>query len=221
MTKQTQALDPSLYPYFLSISLREDPALQQLRKKTETLPMANMQIAPEQGQLMALLVQLIGAQKTLEIGVFTGYSALAVAMVLPPEGKMIACEVNEGYAAIAQEHWRQAGVADKIDLKLAPALETLDQLIEAGESNTFDFVFIDADKRNYDHYYEKALQLARPQGLIVIDNVLWYGKVANEQIQDNSTRSIRALNQKLHRDERIYLSLIPIADGLTLAMKRA
>ena len=219
MTKQTQALDPSLYSYFLSISLREDPSLQKLRQRTETLSMARMQIAPEQGQFMALLVQLIGAKKTLEIGVFTGYSALAVAMALPPDGKVIACEVNEDYAAIAQDHWQQAGVADKIDLKLAPALETLDKLIETGESNSFDFVFIDADKRNYDHYYEKALQLARPQGLIAIDNVLWYGKVADEKIQDNSTRSIRAFNQKLHRDQRIHLSVVPIADGLTLGMR--
>ena len=221
MTKQTQGLDPSLYSYFLSISLREDPALQRLREETEALPMARMQIAPEQGQFMALLVQLIGAQKTLEVGVFTGYSALAVALVLPPKGKMVACEVNADYAAIAQEHWQKAGVADKIELKVAPALETLDELIATGETNSFDFVFIDADKRNYDNYYEKALQLVRPQGLIAVDNVLWYGKVANENIQDNSTRSIRAFNQKLHRDQRVHLSLIPIADGLTLAMKRA
>ena len=221
MTKQTQGLDPALYNYFLSISLQENLYLKQLRQKTQSLPTGRMQIAPEQGQFMALLVQLIGAQKTLEIGVFTGYSALAVALALPPEGKVVACDVNEAYTAIAQEYWQKAGVADKIDLKIAPALETLDKLITDGETNSFDFAFIDADKRNYDNYYEKALQLVRPRGLIAVDNVLWYGKVADERIQDKSTRSIRAFNEKLHRDQRIRLSLVPIADGLTLAMKQA
>jgi predicted O-methyltransferase YrrM len=179
-----------------------------------------MQIAPEQGQFMALLVQLMGAKKTLEVGVFTGYSTLVVALALPPQGKVVACEVNQEYAAIACRCWQQAGVADKIDLHVAPAQETLAQLLRDGQAATFDFAFIDADKSNYDSYYEQALQLVRPGGLIAIDNVLWSGRVANPQVQDNRTKKIRALNQKLHQDRRISLSLVPIGDGLALAWKR-
>ncbi len=179
-----------------------------------------MQIAPEQGQFMALLIQLIGATKTLEIGVFTGYSSLCVALALPPTGKIVACDVSEEYTAIARRYWQKAGVTDKIDLRLAPALETLDQLLASGQAETFDFAFIDADKENYDHYYERSLQLVRPGGLIAIDNVLWFGQVADPQVQDNNTLALRALNDKLHHDERVTLSLVPIGDGLTLALKR-
>lgn len=179
-----------------------------------------MQIAPEQGQFMALLVQLLGATKTLDIGVFTGYSSLSVALALPPNGKIIACDVSEDDTAIARRYWRAAGVADKIDLRLAPALDTLDELLASGQAGTFDFAFIDADKRNYDAYYERSLQLIRPGGLIAIDNVLWAGRVADPQEQDNQTNTIRAFNEKLHHDERVTLSLVPIADGLTLALKR-
>ncbi len=179
-----------------------------------------MQIAPEQGQFMALLIQLIGATKTLEIGVFTGYSSLCVALTLPPTGKIVACDVSEEFTAIARRYWQTAGVADKIDLRLAPALETLDQLLASGQAETFDFAFIDADKENYDRYYERSLQLVRPGGLIAIDNVLWSGEVADPQVHDNNTLAIRALNDKLHHDERVTLSLVPIADGLTLALKR-
>ncbi len=179
-----------------------------------------MQIAPEQGQFMALLIELLGATKTLEIGVFTGYSSLRVALALPPNGKIVACDVSEEYTAIARRYWQTAGVADKIDLRLAPALETLDQLLASGQAETFDFAFIDADKQNYEGYYERSLQLVRRGGLIAIDNVLWSGQVANPQDQDNSTLAIRAFNDKLHHDERVSLSLVPIADGLTLAFKR-
>ena len=219
MANQTFGLSDEIIEYLRSVSVREADVLQQLRQETARHPRAIMQIAPEQGQFMALLVQLIGAKKVLEVGVFTGYSSLVVALALPPEGKMVACDVSEEYTAIARRYWQQAGVEDKIDLHIAPALETLEKLLTQGEADTFDFAFIDADKSNYDNYYEMALKLVRPGGLIAIDNVLWRGAVADETVQDNRTNKIRALNQKIHKDERINLSLVPIADGLTLAMK--
>ncbi|PPJ65237.1 class I SAM-dependent methyltransferase [Cuspidothrix issatschenkoi] len=219
MSKQTIGLEQNLYDYLLSVSLREPITLTQLRQETSQLPMSRMQISPEQGQFMALLVKLMGAKKTLEIGVFTGYSSLVVALALPADGKIVACDVSEEYASIARRYWQQAGVADKIDLHIAPALETLDSLLAAGEAGTFDFAFIDADKGNYENYYERSLELIRPGGLIAIDNVLWSSKVADLEIQDNQTNKIRAFNRKLHQDSRITLSLVPIADGLTLAIK--
>jgi len=179
-----------------------------------------MQIAPEQGQFMALLVQLLGATKTLEVGVFTGYSSLCVALALPPNGKIVACDLSEEYTQVARRYWQAAGVADKIELRLAPALETLDDLLADGQAETFDFAFIDADKINYQEYYERSLQLVRLGGLIAIDNVLWSGRVAEPQFQDKSTLAIRAFNEKLHDDERVSISLVPIADGLTLVLKR-
>ena len=218
MTFQTLG-SKHLSDYLHSVSLREPEILTQLRQETAQHPMGKMQIAPEQGQFMALLVQLIGAKKTLDVGVFTGYSSLVVALALPPDGKVIACEMNQEYAAIARRWWQQAGVADKIDLHIAPAQETLARLLATGQTDTFDFVFIDADKSNYDNYYEQALQLVRPGGLIAIDNVLWSGRVADPQVQDNRTKKIRAFNHKLHQDTRISLSLVPIGDGLTLARK--
>lgn len=220
MSKKTLGLDDRLYDYLLSVSLREPDILQQLREETAHYPEARMQIAPEQGQFMALLVQLLGAKKTLEVGVFTGYSSLCVALALPPNGKLIACDVSEEYTAIARRYWEAAGVTDKIDLRLAPALDTLDELLAAGQAETFDFAFIDADKRNYEAYYERSLQLVRPGGLIAIDNVLWSGRVADPQEQEARTRIIRAFNERLYQDERVTLSLVPIADGLTLALKR-
>ncbi len=220
MPKTTLGLDRQLYDYFLSASLREPDILKQLRQETASHPRAMMQIAPEQGQFMALLVQILGATKTLEVGVFTGYSSLCVALALPPTGKIIACDVSEEYTAIARRYWQAAGVADKIDLRLAPALSTLDQLLAAGQAETFDFAFIDADKENYDGYYERSLQLVRRGGLIAIDNVLWAGQVADPQNRDYSTEAIRTINDKLHHDERVTMSLVPIADGLTLALKR-
>ena len=219
MSKQTLGLEQNLYDYLLSVSLRESTILTQLRQETAQMPRSIMQISPEQGQFMALLVKLIGAKKTLEIGVFTGYSSLVVALALPADGKIVACDVSEEYTSIAVRYWQQAGVADKIDLHIAPALETLDNLLTAGEAGSFDFAFIDADKGNYENYYERSLELIRPGGLVAIDNVLWSGKVADTEIQDNQTNKIRALNSKLHQDSRITLSLVPIADGLTLAMK--
>lgn len=219
MTTQTLGLEQNLYDYLLSVSLREPEILTQLRQETAQYPIGRMQIAPEQGQFLALLVQLLGAKKTLEVGVFTGYSSLVVALALPPEGKVVACDVSEEFTAIARRYWQQAGVADKIHLYIAPAMETLDRLLIAKEAETFDFAFIDADKSNYEGYYERSLQLVRPGGLIAIDNVLWSGRVADPQVQDNRTKKIRAFNHKLHQDMRVHLSLIPIGDGLTLAWK--
>jgi predicted O-methyltransferase YrrM len=219
MTRQTIGLEQYLYDYLLSVSLREPEVLTELRQETAQLPMSRMQISPEQGQFMALLVKLLGAKKTLDIGVFTGYSSLVTALALPVDGKIVACDVSEEYTNIARRYWEKAGVADKIDLHIAPALETLDQLLIAGEAESFDFAFIDADKGNYENYYERSLQLIRPGGLIAVDNVLWSGRVADPEIQDNQTQKIRAFNQKLYEDSRIALSLVPIADGLTLARK--
>lgn len=219
MSNKTLGLDENLYEYLHSVSLREPQVLVQLREETAQHPNSRMQIAPEQGQFMALLVQLMGAKKTLDIGVFTGYSSLVVALALPAEGKVVACDVSEEYTAIARSYWHKAGVVEKIELHIAPALESLDRFITAGEAGTFDFAFIDADKNNYDNYYERVLQLLRPGGLIAIDNVLQSGRVANPQEQDKITNSIRAFNQKLHHDSRIAISMVPIADGLTLALK--
>jgi predicted O-methyltransferase YrrM len=179
-----------------------------------------MQIGPDQGQFMQLLVQAIGAKKTLEVGVFTGYSSLWTALGLPADGRIVACDVSEEFTAVARRYWKEAGVDSKIDLRLAPALETLDQLIQAGEESTFDFAFIDADKANYANYYDRALRLLRTGGLIGVDNTIWSGRVADENIQDEDTVAIRELNRKLHADERVTLSMLTVGDGLTLAMKR-
>ncbi|NET01792.1 MAG: SAM-dependent methyltransferase [Sphaerospermopsis sp. SIO1G2] len=219
MIKKTIGLEPNLYNYLLSVSLREPEILTQLRQETSQLPGAIMQISPEQGQFMGLLVKLINAKKTLDIGVFTGYSSLVVALALPADGKVVACDTNVENTNIAKRYWQQAGVGEKVDLQIAPALETLDNLLAAGAEETFDFAFIDADKGNYENYYERSLKLIRPGGIIAIDNVLWSGKVADPENQDKQTQDIRALNQKLHQDQRITLSLVPIADGLTLALK--
>jgi predicted O-methyltransferase YrrM len=220
MSSQSIGLDNTLYEYLLSVSLREHPVLTALRQRTASLDMAQMQVSPEQGQFMALLMKLTGAKKALEVGVFTGYSALSVALALPPEGRLVACDVSQEYTAIARQYWQEAGVSDKIDLRIAAAEDTLQQLIESGEADTFDFAFIDANKSSYDTYYEQALVLVKAGGVIAIDNVLWYGRVADPDVTDTRTQKIRALNQKLHADQRIDLSLIPIGDGLSLAIKR-
>jgi predicted O-methyltransferase YrrM len=220
MSTKTITLTESLHHYLLSVSLREPLILARLREETAQHPLANMQIAPEQGQFMALLVRLIEAKKCLELGVFTGYSALSVALALPPDGKLIACDVNEEWTSMARRYWQEAGVAHKIALRIAPALETLDKLLANGEAGSFDFAFIDADKENYTSYYERSLALVRHGGLIVIDNVLWSGRVADPNEQDMDTVAIRRFNTKLHFDERIDLSMLPLADGLTLAYKR-
>lgn len=219
MSRRTLNLDDALYDYVLAHSLREHPELAALREATRTHPHANMQISPEQGQLMALLVRLLGARRTLEIGVFTGYSALAVALALPDDGYLLACDISDEYTRVAREYWERAGVAHKIDLALAPAAQTLDARLAAGEAGRYDFAFIDADKTGYDGYYERCLRLVRAGGLIAFDNTLWNGSVARPA-QTDDTRALQALNAKLHLDERIDLSLLPLGDGLTLARKR-
>jgi predicted O-methyltransferase YrrM len=220
MSNRTLPLNDGLYQYLLNHSVQEPEILVALRQETASLPLAEMQIAPEQGQLMALLVQLLGVKKALEVGVFTGYSALRVALAMPADGRLVACDINPEYTAIAQRYWAAAGVSDRIDLRLGPALDTLNHLIEAGEANQFDFAFIDADKANYSNYYERVLQLVRPGGLVVIDNVLWSGRVADPAVQDSRTKALRQFNQRLYQDDLIVLSLVPIADGLTLALKK-
>jgi caffeoyl-CoA O-methyltransferase len=220
MSRRTIHVDDRLYEYLLAVSLREPPALARLREETARHRSAGMQISPEQGQLMQLLVRLIGARRTIEVGVFTGYSALAVALALPAAGRVLACDVSEEFTAVAQRHWAAAGVADRIELVLAPALQTLDARLAAGEAGGYDFAFIDADKTNYAAYYERVLRLLRPGGLVAIDNTLWSGAVADPAVTDADTVALRALNAALLRDERVDLSLVPIGDGLTLARKR-
>jgi predicted O-methyltransferase YrrM len=220
MSAQPTYLTDSLYAYLLKVSLRESSVLQQLRSETSKLPSAIMQISPDQGQFMALLVELIGARKTIELGVFTGYSTLAVAAALPQDGYILACDISTEWTTMAQTYWQKAGVSHKIDLQIAPAQQTLQKAIDAGKSGQFDFAFIDADKESYALYYEQCLQLIRPGGLIAFDNVLWSGKVADQNNQDKSTVIIRELNQKLHKDNRVSISLVPIADGLLLARKK-
>jgi caffeoyl-CoA O-methyltransferase len=219
MSSRTLPLDPTLYDYLLSHSLREHPVLAELREITRTHPHAGMQIAPEQGQLLALLVRLIGAKRTIEVGVFTGYSSLAVALALPDDGRILACDISDEYTRIARMHWQKAGVAHKLELVLAPAQQTLDAKLAAGAAGSFDFAFIDADKTGYDAYYERCLRLLRPGGLIAVDNVLWGGAVAHPS-NDADTLALQAFNEKLHADERIDLSMLPVGDGLTLARKR-
>jgi len=220
MSNKTLFLNDNIYDYLLSNSLRDRDILKRLREETAREPMAAMQISPEQGQFMGLLVKLMGVSKALELGVFTGYSSLCVALALPSQGRLVACDINETWTNVARRYWREAGVSEKIDLHLAPALETLSHLISIGESGTFDFVFIDADKENYDAYYERSLRLLREGGLMMIDNVLWGGRVADHHSNDEATAAIRALNKKLLNDDRIDLTLLPLGDGLTLAMKR-
>jgi predicted O-methyltransferase YrrM len=221
VANRTIQVDEKLYQYILNVSVRETEILHRLREETAQLGgVARMQISPEQGQFMALLVELMGAHRMLEVGTFTGYSTLACATALPPDGELIACDVSKEWTDIAQKYWQEAGIHEKITLKIGPATNTLQTLLEEGKANSFDLMFIDADKANYDTYYELGLKLVRPGGLILIDNVLWSGAVANPSEQDEDTQAIRALNQKLHTDNRITLSLIPLADGLTLARRR-
>jgi predicted O-methyltransferase YrrM len=220
MGKDSLGLNDRLYKYLLSVSLREAAILTKLRQETDRHPASIMQISPDQGQLMALLVKLLGAKKTLDIGVFTGYSSLVVALALPEDGVVVACDRDPDATAIARRYWQSAGVEHKIDFHLAPALDTLDQLIADGQDGSFDFAFIDADKRNYANYYERSLTLLRRGGLIAIDNVLWSGNVADPNDLDQRTIAIREFNQKVYQDNRVEISLLSIADGLTLAMKK-
>jgi predicted O-methyltransferase YrrM len=221
MSNQSIGLSDALYQYLLANSVHEPEILFKLRQETAQHPLVNMQISPEQGQLMGLLVQLIGAKKCLEVGVFTGYSSLVVALNLPADGQIIACDVSAEFTAIARKYWQEAGVSHKINLQIAPALATLDQLLTDGEAATFDFAFIDADKNNYAAYYDRCLQLVRPGGLILVDNVLWYGRVADPAMnKDPRTIAIKQVNQQIYHDDRVQISLIPIGDGLTIARKK-
>ena len=220
MTNKSLPVSDRLYSYLLDASLRETEVQQRLRAETAALPAARMQIAPEQGQFMQLLARLIGARRVLEVGVFTGYSSLSVALALPEDGKLIACDTNAEWTAIAQRYWKLAGVDSKIELRLAPALDTLAGLLAAGAAGSFDYVFIDADKSNYINYYERALELLRPGGIVLVDNVLWSGRVADPTESGADTRAIRAFNNHIKSDERVWLSVLPLADGLTLAMKK-
>ena len=210
---------PELAAYMRRVSLREPEVLKRLRDETSALSNAGMQIPPEQGQFMGMLVRLINATKTLEVGVFTGYSSTSVALALPPNGKIIACDVSKEFTNMARRYWDLAGVADKIELRLGPAVDSLDELLATGHEGTFDFAFIDADKVNYDPYYERALRLVRTGGLIGIDNTLWHSKVIDPSVQDADTQAVRSLNEKLLTDNRIFLSLVPMGDGLTLCQK--
>ncbi len=220
MTRRSIPLTEALNDYLVRVSVREPPVLRRLREETAELENASMQIAPEQGRLMALLVEVIGARRALEIGTFTGYSSLVVALALPDDGTLVACDVSEEWTAVARRYWAEAGVAHKIDLRLAPALETLDALLAAGEGGSFDFAFIDADKEPYPAYYERVLRLLRPGGLVLVDNTLWSGRVVDPDVRDAATEAIRAFNAKLAADDRVSLSMLPVGDGVTLALKR-
>jgi len=210
-------LTNDLRDYLWEKGMKEHPALEELREETAQLPESMMQICPEQGALMANLVRLMSAKRTIEIGTFTGYSALAVALALPEDGEIIACDISEKWTAIGKKKWEQAGVADKVDLRIGPALATLEELIAKGQEASFDFAFIDADKANYLDYYKMCLRLVRKGGVIAIDNVLWGGAVINPKIKDDDTNAIRELNDFLAQDDGVSLSMIPIGDGLTLA----
>lgn len=221
MSNRTISMTDKLYEYLLQVSLHEPPVLQHLREETAKHPRHGMQISPEQGQFMRLLVRMMGAIRCLEVGVFTGYSSLSVALALPDEGRILACDVSEEYTAVARRYWQAAGVEKKIDLHLAPALETLDVLLKRGEQGRYDFAFIDADKSNYLNYYERVIRLLRPGGVVAVDNVLWDGAVIDKQDKSVDTVAIRKFNEALHKDRRIELSMLPIGDGLTLARKRS
>ena len=220
MSVATIAMTEALHGYLLKTTLREPELLARLRHETAQLPSGGMQISPEQGQLMGLLIELMGARRCLEVGVFTGYSSTVVALALPADGKLVACDVSEEWTTMARRYWREAGVESKIELHVQPALLTLDALLAGGQAGSFDFAFIDADKTGYDAYYERCLGLLRPGGLVAVDNTLWSGAVADESDQREATRAIRALNLKLAADERVSSCLIPIGDGLYLARKR-
>lgn len=219
MSNRTIALTDTVYAYMQAHGVRESSEQAALREATRTHPMAIMQISPEQGQLLGMLVRLLGARRTIEIGVFTGYSTLCVALALPEGGRVVACDINDEYVRVGQPFWQAAGVAHKIALHLRPARETLDQCLADGEDGSYDFAFIDADKTGYDAYYERCLRLLRTGGLIAIDNVLWNGSVAHPA-KTADTAALQALNAKLHADDRIDIAMLPIGDGLTLARKR-
>jgi len=220
MSNASIGLSDRLHEYLLDVSLRESEVMRELRTETMQHPQSEMQIAPEQAQFFQLLIQLMGATRTLEVGVFTGYSALVVAEALPSDGHITACDISEEYTSVAQTYWERAGVADKIDLRIGPALKTLDALIADGAAGTYDFAFIDADKINYDRYYEQCLTLVRSGGLVVLDNTFRDGRVAKNPIEDESVQVVHDLNARIHADDRVDVSMLPLADGVTLARKR-
>ena len=220
MSSTTIQLNEKVYDYLLGHSLRESTVCQQLREQTDAMPAATMQVSPEQGQFMAFLVELTGTRKAVEVGTFTGYSALCIAQALPEDGTLVCCDVSEAWTGVGKKYWEQAGVSDRVDLRIGPAVDTLKAIRDAGEEGTFDFGFIDADKTSYQSYYEHMLSLLRTGGLLLIDNVLWGGSVADPDKTDEDTEAIRALNAFLHQDDRIALSMLPVGDGLTLALKR-
>lgn len=220
MSNRTLSMNDTIYQYLLDHSLRESDTLRQLREETASHEMARMQISPEQGQFLRLLIKILGAKQAIEVGVFTGYSALCVADALPADGRLVACDISKEWTDIARRYWQQADVDKKIELLLAPAEKTLQKLVDNGNANSFDFAFIDADKTNYFKYYELCLKLIRRRGIIAIDNTLWGGDVANPEVDDDDTRALREFNDALHSDSRVDISLLPIGDGLTLAYKR-
>lgn len=220
MSRRTTPLTDILYAYLLEATVREPEILRRLRDETGQLEKAHMQISPEQGQLLGLLVELTGARRILEVGTFTGYSALVMALSMPSDGSLLACDIDEAWTTMARRYWDEAGVGARIELRLAPAADTLASLVEDGASGTFDMAFLDADKRGLDGYYERALQLVRPGGLIAVDNTLWHGKVADPAEIDDATEAIRHFNRKVREDERVTQALVPIGDGLTLIRKR-
>ena len=220
MSSRSIGLSEDLHAYLLEVGVREPEVLRRLREETAVLPMANMQIAPEEGATLAMLVRLLDARRVLEVGTFTGYSSTAMALALPADGRIVCCDVSREWTDIARRAWADAGVADRVELHLAPAMDTLNGLLAAGDAGTFDLAFIDADKGNYGNYYEAALQLVRRGGLIAIDNVLWSGRVADPSVSDEDTDAIRALNAQIAADERVDVAMLPVADGLTLARIR-
>lgn len=220
MSNATIGLADELHEYLLRVGVREHPLLARLREETAALPEHDMQIAPEQGAFMALLVELLGARRCLELGTFTGYSSLAVALALPPDGTIVCCDVSEEWTSVARRYWVEAGVADRVDLRLGPALATLDRLLADGAAGTFDFAFLDADKELYLDYYERIVELLRPGGLLAIDNVFGSGRIADPSADDPRLVAIRRLNDRVAADERVSIALVPIADGLTLVRKR-
>jgi len=220
MSRVHTPVTADLARYIREVTLREPEALQRLREETEELPEASLQSAPEQGQLLHLLALAVGARRALEVGVFMGYSSAWVALALPADGRLIACDSNAEYARRARRTWREAGVEDRVELRLAPALETLDGLLAEGQSGAFDFAYIDADKGNYANYYDRVLALVRPGGLIAADNVLWHGQVADPTVCDADAEAMRAFNRKLHGDRRVVPSIVPLGDGLMVAYKR-
>ena len=220
MSSRNPYIDERIYRYLLDHSLREPPVLAKLRELTHDMPSGLMQISPDQGQFMALLVRLLGARKIVEVGTFTGYSSTVMSLALPEDGRLVACDVSTEYTDIARRFWEEAGVAEKIELRLGPASDSLDALIWSAEVSTFDIAFIDADKVNYVTYYEKCLELLRPGGVVMVDNVLWQGRAADYEADDDDTVAIRHLNAVIHRDDRVDCSLLSIGDGLTLARKR-